>query len=99
MDWETRELTDQESAYRFVQWARSLGIDDGLTGCHLTAYLRRAGYGDEDAAEVLRDVGVVWHARTPQERLVDIAREMLRAGWTEATVRQVIDGLVTNARS
>jgi hypothetical protein len=36
LDWEARELTVQEQAYRFAQWGRSIGVGDDLIGCNLT---------------------------------------------------------------
>jgi hypothetical protein len=58
--WETRERTPQERAYNFAQWGRSIGATDAMIGVELTRVLLERGYSDEDAAELLADVGIGW---------------------------------------
>jgi hypothetical protein len=60
LDWETRERTAQERAYSFAQWGRSIGATDAMIGVELTRALLERGYSDEDAAELLADVGIGW---------------------------------------
>jgi hypothetical protein len=63
LEWETRERTPQERAYAFAQWGRSIGASEAAIGCEMTRALLERGYSDEDAAELLQDVGVVWSRR------------------------------------
>ena len=94
MEWEQRERTVEDRAYRFVQWARSIGAEDDQIGSSLTTKLRRLGYSNDSATDVLRDVGIAWHSRSAEERLIAVASEMLAEGWDEPQVRWAIDGLV-----
>ena len=97
LEWETREPTPEDRAWRFAQWARSVGIDDEVAiGSDLYGKLLALGYLEPDAVEVLRAVGIVWRPRTADERLIAVATEMLAGGWDEATVRRAMAELVTD---
>jgi hypothetical protein len=95
MEYEKRQRTPEERAYQFAQWGRSIGADDAMIGVELTRVLLRRGYSEEDVAELLRDIGITWKRRTPEERLVHVAGEMLAAGWKESQVRWAVNELVT----
>ena len=60
MKYEKRERTPEERAYQFAQWGRSIGADDAMIGVEITRVLLRRGYSEEAAAELLRDIGVIW---------------------------------------
>jgi hypothetical protein len=95
LEYETRELTVEEKVFHFAEWARSIGIDDeAAIACDLYGKLS-VRLSAEDAAEVLRDVGIVYTPRTAEERLVHVAAEMLAGEWDEEQVRWAIDGLVS----
>lgn len=68
LEWEQRPRTIEDKAYRFAQWARSIGADEDLIGCDLTTKLLGLGYGEDSAAVVLRDVGIVWRPCSAEER-------------------------------
>jgi hypothetical protein len=98
LEWEQRPRTIEDRTYRFSRLARSMGAEDDLIGCSLTTKLRELGYSEDRGAEVLRDVGIDWHPRSAQERLIAVAAEMLAAGWDEPQVREAIEGLVPSGR-
>jgi hypothetical protein len=98
LEWEQRPRTIEDRAYRFSRWARSMGAEDDLISCSLTTDLGELGYSRDSAAEVLRDVGIVWHSHSDEERLIAVAAEMLADGWDEPQVRWAIDGLVPDGR-
>ena len=98
LQWEQRERTPQDKAYRFAQFGRSMGAEDDLISCSLTTKLRGLGYNEDGTAEVLLDVGVAWRPRSAEERLIAVAAEMLAAGWDMEHVRWAIDGLVPDGR-
>ena len=68
LEWERRPRTIEDRAFRFAQWARSIGAEDDLIGCNLTTKLRELGFSDDSAAEVLRDVGIDWRPRGADDR-------------------------------
>ena len=94
MEWEQRERSIEDRAYSFVQWARGLGLDEDIIGADLTRKLLKLGYSEDETAAVLRDVGVTWHNRTREDRLVAVAIAMLKAGYDRDTVREAIRPLV-----
>jgi hypothetical protein len=98
LEWEQRPRTIEDRAWRFTKWARSIGAEDDLIGCNLTTKLRELGYSEDSAAEVLRDVGIAWPARSAEDRLVEVAAGMLADGWDEPTVRDAIGELVADVR-
>ena len=57
LDWE-RERTPQERVYSFAEWGRSIGADDAMIACEVTRALLGRGYSADEAAELLREVGV-----------------------------------------
>jgi hypothetical protein len=63
MEYEKRQRTPEERAFKFAQWGRSIGASETAIGCEMTRALLERGYSDEDAAELLRDIGVVWTRR------------------------------------
>jgi len=63
MAYEKRERTPEERAYAFAQWGRSIGATDAMIGCELTRALLARGWSDDEAAELLRDIGVAWTRR------------------------------------
>jgi hypothetical protein len=58
--WEKRERTPEERAFKFAQWGRSIGADDAMIGVELTRVLLARGWSDDEAAELLLNIGVVW---------------------------------------
>ena len=96
LEWEQRPRTIEDKTYTFAQWARSIGAGEDLIGCDLMTKLLRLGHSEVDAAEILKDAGVVWRARSADDRLVEVAAGMLADGWDESTVRQAVAGLVTD---
>jgi hypothetical protein len=68
LEWEQRPRTIEDRAFRFAQWARSWGAPEDLTACDLAGKLLRLGYSDDDAAEILRDAGVIWQRDQGKER-------------------------------
>jgi hypothetical protein len=58
LEWEKRELTVEDRIWRFAQWARGWGADEDLIAVDLFRKLVRFGYGDQDASEVLRQIGI-----------------------------------------
>jgi len=60
LEWEQRPRTIEDRTFRFAQWARSWGAPEDLLACDLAQKLVRLGYTRADAAEVLRDAGIVW---------------------------------------
>jgi hypothetical protein len=98
LEWETRERTAEDRAYRFCQWARSWGAADAEIGPEIYNALVGIGYSDAAAMEVLQDIGIIWKPRTTEERLVHVAAEMLESGWSEVEVTWAIDGLVSDGR-
>ncbi|HUZ10737.1 MAG TPA: hypothetical protein VMU76_11295 [Acidimicrobiales bacterium] len=90
LEWELRELTVQDRAYRFATWCRDAGIDEDLIGVDIFGKLVELGYSEEQALAVLHDAGITWRPRTDEERVVNAAREMLADGWPEDVVRQAM---------
>jgi hypothetical protein len=73
--------------------SRSIGIDDDIIGCSIAVELLGLGYSEEETAKLIAEVGIDWHPRTADERLVAAIAELLSLGMDPETVRAAFASL------
>jgi hypothetical protein len=77
----------EDRLLRHAERSRSVGIDDDIIGCFIAVELLGLGHDEQEVADLIAEAGIDWHPRTPDERLVAAAAELLQMGMEPETAR------------